>query len=149
MRIPFADKTITVYNSFIVKDEYGKNQLYWTSFVFKNNCIFKKTQQSKYSNMVGMDGDIFTAQAPNNDNYLDYFDWGKLQLDEINNYFTVQNGDIIVLGEIAIEIPLHSNPHIEIKKIYPNIGDRMFKAKTAQVNISKELTRTSHFQWAG
>lgn len=146
--IPFGRKTITLYNAYMVDGEDGKTQTRWTSFVF-TGCLFRRTQSTKLSDTVTLAGDFTVAQAPENDAYMDYIEWVKISDGDIDSHFTVQDGDVIVEGDVVVEIPVNSTPMIEIKKLYPNIGNHMFEAKTAQVNVDDEMGELNHYYWAG
>lgn len=151
MAIPFAEKTITVFNSYTVLDEYNKTKTKWTSYVFSGNSLFKKQQKTKISDKVVLEGDYYIAQAPYDDNYCPFYEW--VALEDKTNKFTVQNGDIVVMGNFDIMIPDNSNPISELKKLYPGIIDIAFTSKTAESNISDEFNDEyddlRHFFWSG
>lgn len=151
MAIPFADKTITLFNSYTELDEFNKIKTKWSSYVFIGNALFKKQQQTKISDTVVLEGDYYLAQSPYDSNYCPFYEWDALE--DKSGRFTVQNGDIIVMGSFDVPIPDNSNPIAELKKTYPWILDVAFTSKTAEANISKEFTDEyddlRHFFWSG
>ncbi|MFI3228338.1 MAG: hypothetical protein R3Y09_13180 [Clostridia bacterium] len=141
-KIPFGNQTVTLYNKFTFLNQFNKEQDGWTSYVL-HNCLFKKAQETKVSSNVSLQGDFYVVKAPNNDDYLPYRQW--VETTSVGDKFTVQDGDVLVLGELVAEIAEGSTPSIDLK----DLTDKMFTAKTAQVRVSPELERTSHFYWAG
>ncbi len=146
--IPFGDKTITIFNKYTFLDEYNKTQSRWTSYVATDG-IYKVKRNTVFQEGVMMESESVVAKIPNNDDYVSFEEWIELPELDRESKFTVENGDLIVLGDKAIDVPSGSSPLIELKKVYPQISSISFTAKIAQANISSELSETSHFRWEG
>lgn len=93
---PWWDKTITVYNKSI---DPTTQRVSWYSTTVEN-CFWKYvngTRVIKAQNLV-LDIKEIICRIPENENFLKKYDWDKLA--DKTGKFTLDTGDIIVLGEV-------------------------------------------------
>lgn len=95
------DKTITIYNKRI--DAETQKVSWYKSIV--ENC-FWKYENNKINIGQGYQGKIVLetkdviCRIPATDRFVDRRGWEALKDNEIQEYFTLNNGDIIILGEV-------------------------------------------------
>lgn len=90
------DKTITVYNKFT--DPQTK-VVTWYSYTV-GNCFWKYVGNKVTVNNVVLETNDTICRIPLNADYLPKYLWLQQANDTRNNYFTLSQGDIIVLGEV-------------------------------------------------
>lgn len=100
---PFGNMTITIYNSYKYTNASGKKITSWSRQVIPN--CFRTTSQE-----VGVNGSILVGDAktsvkiPMFWEYLEPYDWSNLPNDDADHYFTVDDGDLIILREVFDEV---------------------------------------------
>lgn len=94
------DTTITIYNKY---EDKQTQLIKWYRTVL-NNCFWKYTgDKISVGNTVIETNDII-CRIPQNSKFLENFEWLAVPNDLMQNYFTLNSGDIIVKGDISDEI---------------------------------------------
>ena len=91
------DTTITIFNKF---ENSTSHKTAWFKTVV-TGCFWKFA-----GNRVAIDNTLLETKnvicrIPKNSNYLNKLEWLSLATDDLNNYFTLGIGDIIICGEVA------------------------------------------------
>ena len=94
------DSTITVYNQY---NNPLTQLITWTRHTL-NNCFWKYSGDKVTIGEVVLDTNSIICRIPENKNYLPKYKWVQIPNDEMSNYFTLGNGDIIILGNVSDEI---------------------------------------------
>ena len=95
------DSTVTIYNKFTDKQT---SVVKWFRTVIPNDCFWQLTGTELRIGDTVLDSKSIVCRIPKDDAFLEKQDWEKLPNDEMNNYFTLAHGDIIVKGECDFEI---------------------------------------------
>lgn len=95
---PWWDKTVTIYNKVV---DPATQRITW----YKNtaeNCFWKYVNNSYTirGSMITLDTKDVICRIPKTDKFVDKKTWQELTDEERKNYFTLANGDIIILGEV-------------------------------------------------
>ena len=95
---PWWDKTVTIYNKVV---DPTTQRITW----YKNtaeNCFWKYVNNSYTirGSMITLDTKDVICRIPKTDKFVDKKTWQELTDEERKNYFTLANGDIIILGEV-------------------------------------------------
>ena len=91
------DTTITVYNRH-ENPETGIVTWYHTVIP---NCFWKYVGDKITVGETVLETNNIICRIPKDDKYLDKYEWNNLPNDEMGNYFTLGQGDIIVKGEVV------------------------------------------------
>ncbi len=97
---PFAwwDKTITIYNKLV---DPTTQRVSWTRTTVEN-CFWKATNSlyslGAQSGSVQLEVKNIICRIPQDDRFVTKREWEKLP--DRTGYFTLANGDIIILGEV-------------------------------------------------
>lgn len=98
---PWWDKTITIYNKFI---DPTTQRVTWYRTVVEN-CFWKQVNDlynmGRYGmSTVGIQLEVkeIVCRIPQDDRYVNKKAWKELE--DRTNYFTLGNGDIIILGDV-------------------------------------------------
>lgn len=92
--------TITIYNKF---EDKQTQLIKWYRTVL-DNCFWKYTgDKVSVGNTILETNDII-CRVPENNKFLEKFEWLSIPNDLMTNYFTLGNGDIIVKGSVLDEI---------------------------------------------
>lgn len=94
------DKTITIYNQY--KDPVTKVVFWYRTEL--SNCFWKRVGSKVQIGNTILDSSSLVVRIPKNSDYLDFDEWLNLPKDSMPYYFTIQLGDIIVLGSCEDEI---------------------------------------------
>ena len=89
--------TVTIYNQFT---DTQTDVVKWYRTVV-NDCFWQLTGTTVTVGEVILDSKAITCRIPKDDRYLDKQDWIALPNDEMGNYFTLAQGDIIIKGECS------------------------------------------------
>lgn len=89
--------TVTIYNQFT---DTQTDVVRWYRTVV-NDCFWQLTGTVVTVGEVTLDSKAITCRIPKDDRYLDKQDWIALPNDEMGNYFTLAQGDIIIKGECS------------------------------------------------
>ena len=94
------DVTVTIYNRY----ENPQTQLVtWHRYVV-DKCFWKSSGSKVTINDVVLDTKDIICRIRVNDAFLEKHEWAAKPNDEMSNYFTLGEGDIIVKGEVDDEI---------------------------------------------
>lgn len=94
------DTTLTVYNKY---ENKLTNQITWYRTVL-TGCFWKYTGNKVTINDTVLETDNTIARIPENEKFLEKYEWVELPADTRGNYFTLSEGDIIIKGEVTDEI---------------------------------------------
>ena len=90
------DTTITVYNKY---EDAQTHVITWYRSVV-TGCFYKSVGNTVNINNVQLDTNNIICRIPVKDNYLASYEWIALGNDLKHLYFTLKQGDIIVVGEV-------------------------------------------------
>lgn len=100
---PWWDKTITIYNKVI--DPTTQRVVWYRNTV--ENCFWKAVNNLYTIGRGGISTTGITlstkdviCRIPQSDKYVDRRTWGELKDEDREDYFTLADGDIIILGEV-------------------------------------------------
>lgn len=88
--------TITIYNRY---EDPQTNLITWTSTII-NGCFFKNTNNRLTVGQTVIESNSIIVRIPENSTYKPYAEWIMLGNDNRPGYFTLHQGDIIILGEV-------------------------------------------------
>jgi hypothetical protein len=97
---PWWETTLTVYNKF---EDTQTQVVKWYRTVI-DNCFWKYTGNKVNVGNIVLETNDIICRIPKKDNFLPKHKWIKVPNDEMYNYFTLGQGDIIVCGEVDDEI---------------------------------------------
>lgn len=130
---PWWDKTITIYNKY---EDPQTQVITWYRHVV-NECFWQYTVNKLKINNTVFDTSSIICRIPEDDEFIQKHLWVNLPNDEMENFFTLGGGDIIVEGEVEDTIDEYALGHtasdllnkyskyqqcIEIGEIALNIG---------------------------
>lgn len=101
------ETTITIYNKFV---DSQTNVVSWFRTVV-TDCFWQLTGTKATVGQVVLDSKTIVCRIPKDDRFLDKAEWIKLPNDEMDNYFTLGQGDIIVKGECDFVIDEYTKGH--------------------------------------
>lgn len=101
------DSTVTIYNKYI--DPQTQVITWFKSVV--SDCFWHLQGSTVAVGDVTIDSKSIICRIPKCDNYMDKQDWLNLPNDEMSEYFTLGQGDIIVKGECAEVIDEYTKGH--------------------------------------
>ena len=101
------DSTLTVYNKY---EDKQTNIVKWYRKVV-TNCFWKNTGNKISIGDTVLETNDIIIRVPKADNFLEKYLWVQKPNDEMKNYFTLGNGDIIVKGEVTDEIDEYKPGH--------------------------------------
>lgn len=97
---PWWNTTVTIYNKY----EDAQTQLVkWYRHVIPN-CFWQYSGNKVVINNVVLDTNTIICRIRINKDFLEKYEWIKKPNDQMNDYFTLGQGDIIVKGEVDDEI---------------------------------------------
>ena len=97
---PWWDTTVTIYNRYI---DPITNIVSWFKTTVAN-CFWKYTGDKVTVGETILETNNIICRIPKNDKFMESYLWVQLPNDEMANYFTLGQGDIIVRGEVADNI---------------------------------------------
>lgn len=95
----FWNKTITLYN----KSEDDQTGIKWYRHKLEN-CFFKSTRNVSEGGGVQRATTDTVIRIPKQNNFLAPFEWVGLSDRDKANYLTLQEGDLIILGDVHEDI---------------------------------------------
>lgn len=114
-KLPFATRTITLYNRYCGKDEYGKTLTIWVRHIVES-CCFGKSDKAITVGNVTIGSDDCIVQIPEDSDYLEPWEWASLPDEKLAGHFTVNVGDVVIGGEVADEIATSETPSALLQK---------------------------------
>ena len=121
---PWWNTTITIYNHY---EDPITNHVSWMSTIV-HNCFWKINNDSVFVNQTNSSSfslkNVVLCRIPKNDNYLNPYDWKRLDNETMKTKFTLQNGDFIVKGEVhdIVDEYTKSQRATDIKDKYKELG---------------------------
>lgn len=94
------DSTITIYNKY---EDKQTNVIKWYKTVL-SKCFWKYEGEKVIVGNTVLETNGVTCRIPKSTKFKEHFEWEKLPNDEMENYFTISVGDIIVKGDVDDEI---------------------------------------------
>lgn len=94
------DTSVTVYNKFTDP----QTQIIKWYRTLLDSCFWKYTGQKITVGDTVLESSTTICRIPQNDKFLEKYEWLKKPNDEMGNYFTLGQGDIIVKGIVEDEI---------------------------------------------
>ena len=118
------DKTVTIYNKIVA----SSGMISWQSKVL-SGCFWKYINNVTYVNNVKMETKEVICRVPESEDYLSLEDW--LSAEDKTGKFTLQNGDIVILGEVTDTINEYEKGKraTDILKKYKDVN-RAFQIET-------------------
>lgn len=97
--------TITIYNRY---EDPQTNLITWTSNVL-TKCFFDNVNNKLTVGQTVIEANKVIVRIPQQDNYMSYADWLFVGNDRRGDYFTLHQGDIIILGDVGDVIDEYDN----------------------------------------
>lgn len=94
------DTTLTIYNQY--KDSQTRLTSWYKTVV--PGCFWKYTGNKVTIGTVELETNSTICRIPKNDKFLDRYLWEALPNDQMENFFTLSPGDIIIKGEVDEDI---------------------------------------------
>ena len=101
------DKTVTVYNRY----EDPQTQVEHWHRVVVTNCFWKYVGDRVSIGEVVLETNKTICRIPEKENYLPRYKWVSTPNDQMENYFTLGKGDIIIAGEVDDIVDEYSAGH--------------------------------------
>lgn len=101
------DSTVTIYNKY---EDPQTQVITWFKSVV-SDCFWHLQGSTVAVGDVTIDSKSIICRIPKCDNYMDKQDWLNLPNDEMSEYFTLGQGDIIVKGECTEDIDEYTKGH--------------------------------------
>ena len=90
------DTTITIYNKF---EDPQTQVIMWFKHTVEN-CFLKYVGDKVKINQTVLETNNVICRIPQNEQFLEKYEWIQLPNDEMEQYFTLGTGDIIVKGDV-------------------------------------------------
>lgn len=101
------DSTVTIYNKFV--DKQTDITLWFRNVI--PDCFWQLSGTEVNVGGTVLDAKHIVCRIPKDDRHLDKQDWVQQPNDQMANYFTLGQGDIIVKGECDFEIDEYTKGH--------------------------------------
>jgi len=101
------ETTVTIYNKFI--DAQTQLVAWYRNVV--TDCFWQLSGQTVQIGEVTLDSKSVVCRIPKDPRFLEKQDWIKIPNDQMANYFTIAQGDIIVKGVCEEEIDEYTKGH--------------------------------------
>lgn len=139
---PWWETTITLYNRY---DDPQTHVVRWFRHVI-NGTFWKYTGNKVTINKVTLETDDTTCRIRKDDKFLERHVWINKPNDEMENYFTLGVGDIIIKGEVEDIIDeytsgIRSN---DIEKKYKNLQG-CIRVKEVAINVGSSKCSEHYF----
>lgn len=90
------NETLTIYNKFV--DKQTQVVRWYRTAV--NNCFWKYTGNKVTIDKTVLETNAVVCRIPQNPDFIEKHQWINIPNDQMNNYFTLAEGDIIIKGEV-------------------------------------------------
>ena len=90
------NSTITIYNRY--EDPLTQLVTWYRTTV--PNCFWKYVGEKITVGETILETNNIICRIPKNDKFLEKYEWNALPNDKMSEYFTLAQGDIIILGEV-------------------------------------------------
>lgn len=94
------DTTLTIFNKY---EDPQTNLISWFKHTI-DNCFWKSTGDKITIGEIVLDTNNIICRIPKNPAFMEKYEWIKLPNDQMENYFTIGGGDIIIKGNVDDEI---------------------------------------------
>ena len=94
------DSTITIYNKY---EDAQTRIVHWYRTVL-HDCFWKYSGDKVSVGTVVLDTKSIICRIPQDSRFLERYQWVSVPNDQMSEYFTLGQGDIIVKGEVLDEI---------------------------------------------
>ena len=94
------DTTLTIFNKY---EDPLTNLISWYKHSI-DGCFWKNTQNKISIGGTELETNNIISRIPQQSNYLPRGDWEQLPNDKMNQFFTLSSGDIVIKGNIDVEI---------------------------------------------
>lgn len=101
------DATLTLYNKYV---DPQTQLIKWYRTVLEN-CFWKASGDKTVINDTVIDTSGVICRIPKNAAFLEKYEWVDVPNDEMENYFTLAPGDIIIKGIVDDEIDEYQKGH--------------------------------------
>ena len=101
------ETTVTIYNKFV--DSQTQIVRWYRNVV--SDCFWQLSGTTVKVGDTVLDSKSVVCRIPKDDRFLEKQDWVKLPNDQMGNYFTIAQGDIIVKGECDEQIDEYVSGH--------------------------------------
>lgn len=101
------EDTITVYNKYT---DPQTQVVTWYRKVL-TNCFWKYEHQKLTVGETVLETNRTICRIPQNDQFLERYQWEQLFNDTMADYFTLSQGDIVIKGEVEDEVDEYSKGH--------------------------------------
>ena len=101
------DTTLTIYNRY--EDKMTQVVTWFRHTV--NDCFWKYTGNTVTVGQTILATKDIICRVPEQEDFLERYQWEQLPNDEMQNYFTISPEDIIVKGEVDDEIDEYTKGH--------------------------------------
>lgn len=102
------EDTITIYNKYT---DPQTQVVTWYRTVIENQCFWKYDRNKVMIGEVVLETNRTICRIPQNDKFLERYQWEQLFNDVMEDYFTLSQGDIIVKGAVDDEIDEYTKGH--------------------------------------
>lgn len=135
------DSTITVFNKFV---DPITNIVRWYKTVLLN-CFWKRTVEKMTVGNTIIETDTVICRIPENANFRLKYDWLKIPNDQMNNYFTLGIGDIIINGSIDDDINEYTSGSrsTDILQKYADLG--VMTIESVRINTKSGVVFNRHY----
>lgn len=101
------DKTLTIFNKY---EDRTTNQIFWFKHVV-NNAFWKEAGNKITINNVELGTNEIICRIRKDSTFLENYQWAELTTEEKSSHFTLNEGDIIVKGEVTDNINEYESGH--------------------------------------
>lgn len=102
---PWWNETITVYNKYT---DPVSNLITWHRHVV-TGAFWKNTGNEITIDKIVIDTDTIICRMRKDEQFLPKYEWVKLPNDQMDEYYTLGRGDILIRGEVDDEISEYTN----------------------------------------
>lgn len=104
---PWWTDTITVYNRY---EDPNTQVVSWYKHIIEN-CFWKYAGTKVQIGNTVLESNSIICRIPEDDNFLERYQWEALTNDDMSKYFTLGVGDIIVKGNVEDTIDEYQSKH--------------------------------------
>lgn len=102
------DTHVTIYNKY----EDAQTQIItWFRHTIEDGCFWKYVGDKVIINKTVLETNNIICRIPKNDSFLEKHEWITKPNDEMENYFTLGVGDVIIKGEVEDTVDEYQKGH--------------------------------------
>ena len=135
------DSTVTIYNKY---SDPITNITRWYRTVL-SNCFWKRTTEKISLNNAVLESDNVICRIPETESFRQKYEWLQIPNDQMQNYFTLGIGDIIVNGEVTDEINEYTvgTRSNDVLKKYADLGTMTIES--VRINTKTGVLFNRHY----